>query len=123
MLSICGGLLKNSRGKRSLRLKLEIDERITVSLSENNRARHEGPYCRYHPRGGTHHCCFEVAIAQGPMHKNHARCDKPDLKYFAGGEDRAALGMSPKHALQHSPGTRKFGGRKKNPGNTHSSKG
>src|SRR5438067_13730802 len=78
-LSNCDGLRKNNRGRRSLRLKLEVDEGIAVSLSENDGAGHQGPCGGHDPARQTGHGRFDVAIAQRPMHKNHARGDKRDL--------------------------------------------
>ena len=73
MLSISGGFLKNNRGRRSLRLKLEVDEGITVSLSKDDGAGHERP-CRCHnPARQTHHGCFDIAIAQGPVHEQSSQ--------------------------------------------------
>ena len=64
-LSTCGGLRKNKRGSRSLSLKLEVDEGIAVSLSENNGAGHEGPCRRHNPARQTQsqpfRCCYRAA--------------------------------------------------------------
>src|SRR5438067_1872261 len=53
-LSSCEGLRKNNRGRRSLRLKLEIDEGIAASLSQDDGAGHKGP-CRTVPEAAEKH--------------------------------------------------------------------
>jgi len=56
------GLRKNKRGSRSRFLKLEIDERITASLSENDGTYHRGPNRGDRPGRQTHHCRLKCAI-------------------------------------------------------------
>ena len=104
MLSSCDGLRKNKRGSRSLCLKLEVDEGIAVSLSENDGAGHHGPCPCYNPARQTHHGRFDVAVAQRPMHENHASGDERDLQHFTCSKNSVAVGVSAKHAAQHSGG-------------------
>ena len=59
-----------------MRLKLEVDEGIAVSLSEDDGTGHEGPYRCYNPARQTHHGCFDIAIAQRPVHENDPFHDK-----------------------------------------------
>src|SRR6266487_6222217 len=103
-LSSCDGLRKNNRGRRSLRLKLEIDEGIAASLSQDDGAGHKGPCRCYNPARQTHHGRFDIAIAQRPMHENHASGDECDLQHFACSENSVAVRVPAKHAVQHSRG-------------------
>src|ERR1044072_8737676 len=66
-LSASVGCRKNKRGRRSLFLKLEVDEGITVSLSKNNGAGHQSPSRRDNPTREPSHCGFDVAVTQRPM--------------------------------------------------------
>src|SRR5712691_9361439 len=114
--TISDGLAKNKRGSRSLRLKLEVDEGIAVSLCENDGAGHQGP-CRGHDPGRqTRHGGFDVALAQRAMHENHAGSDDTDLQHFAAGKNGVAVCVSAKHAAQHSRGDGEVGCAKKYPG-------
>src|SRR5437762_11730400 len=74
--SISGGVLKNNRGRRSLRLKWEVDEGIAVSLSEDDGKGHEGPCRCYNPVGQTHQRWFDSAIAQRPVQESDAVSDE-----------------------------------------------
>src|SRR6267378_551695 len=114
-LSSCDGLRKNNRGRRSLRLKLEIDEGIAASLSEDDGAGHEGPCRCYNPARHTHHGRFDVAIAQGPVHENHPGGDERDLQHFTRSKNGVAVRISAKHATQHSRGNREIRRSKKYP--------
>src|SRR5262249_18714667 len=98
MLSISGGFLKNNRGRRSLGLKLEIDEGITISLSKDYGARHESPPGCHKPRRCTHHSCFDIGIAQKPVDKNHPGGHKSDLKHLASSENGVTVRMPTKHS-------------------------
>src|SRR4029077_19448469 len=69
------GLRENKRGSRSRSLKLEIDERITASLSENDGTYHRGPDRPDRQRRQTHHCRLKRVIAHGPMHRDHTGSD------------------------------------------------
>src|SRR2546423_205686 len=120
-LSVSVGCLKNNRGRRSLRLKLEVDEGIAASLSKNNGAGHECPCGCYDPARRTHHGGFDIAIAQKPVHKNHPGGDKRDLQHFARGKNGVPVPMSAKHAAQHSRGNREIRCSKENPRNANSS--
>src|SRR5262245_52006254 len=123
MLSTSGGFLKNNRGRRSLRLKLEVDKGITISLSQDDGARHESPPGCHNPGRRTHHSRFDIRIAQEPVHENHPAGDKSDLKHLASGENGVTIRMSTKHAPQHSRGDSEIRCPKKNPRDTDSSKG
>src|SRR6266404_4590352 len=115
-LSLGVGLRKNKRGSRSLRLKLEVDEGIAASLRKNDRAGHQGP-CRGHdPARQTRYGGFDVALAQRPMHENHADSNDTDLQHFAGGKNGVAVYVSAEHAVQHSGGDGEIGRAKKHPG-------
>src|SRR6266545_5088610 len=114
-LSTCVGLRKNNRGRRSLRLKLEIDEGIAASLSQDDGAGHEGPRPCYNPARQTHHGRFDVAIAQGPVHENHPGGDKGDLHHFTRRKNGVAVRMSTKHTAQHSRSDGEIGCSKKYP--------
>src|ERR1700736_1124068 len=114
-LSLGVGLRKNKRGSRSMRLKLEVDEGIAVSLSENNGASHQGPGRGYDPTRQTGYRRFDVAVPQRPMHQHHAGGDDGDLQHFAGGKNGVALGVSAKHAAQHARGDGEIGRSKKYP--------
>src|SRR5882757_20653 len=111
-LSTCVGLRKNNRGRRSLRLKLEIDEGIAASLGQDDGAGHEGPCCCYNPARQTHHGRFDVAIAQGPVHENHPGGDEGDLQYFTCRKNGVAVRMSTKHAAHILAATVKSDARK-----------
>src|SRR5436305_5971186 len=74
------GLRKNKRGSRSRSLKLEIDERITVSLSENDCARHRGPDRGDYPVRHLHYRCLKRVIAHCPMHRNHTDGNASNLQ-------------------------------------------
>src|SRR4029077_14239325 len=100
--SSCVGLRKNNRGSRSLRLKLEVDKGIAASLSKNDGAGHQGPCRCYNPARQTHHGRFNVAVAQRPMHENHAGGDQRDLQHFTCTKNSVAVRVSAKHAVQHS---------------------
>src|SRR5258705_5736622 len=115
MLSISGGFLKNNRGRRSLRLKLEVDERITVTLSENDGEAHERQGRCNNPARRTHHGCFDVGIAQGPVHENHSAGHKRDLQHLTRGKNGVAVRMSTKHPPQHSRSDGEIGCSKKYP--------
>src|SRR6476646_8174166 len=119
-LSVSVGCLKNNRGRRSLRLKLEVDEGIAASLSENDGAGHERPRGCNEPARQTRHGGFDIAIAQKPMHKNHPRSDKRDLQHLARGKNGVAVRMSAKHAAQHPRGNREVRCSKENPRNANS---
>src|SRR5204863_15741 len=82
---------KNKRGSRSLRLKLEVDEGIAVSLSENDSAGHQGPGRGHDPARQTRYGRFDVALAHRPMHQNHADRDDTDLQHFAGCKNGVAI--------------------------------
>src|SRR5437762_13476678 len=69
------GLRKNKRGSRSRSLKLEIDERITVPLSENDRARHRGPDHGDRPLRQTHYGGLNSVIVHRPMHRDQSDGD------------------------------------------------
>src|SRR3984893_6633519 len=109
------GLRKNKRGSRRMRLKLEVDEGIAVSLSENDGASHQGPRRGYNPTRQTRHRSFDVAVAQRPMHQHHAGSDDGDLQHFAGRKNGVAVRVSAKHAPQHSRGDSEIGRSKKHP--------
>src|SRR5882762_7446291 len=96
-LSLSVGLRKNKRGSRRMRLKLEVDEGIAISLSENDGASHQGPGSGYDPARQTCYRGFDVAVPQRPMHQHHAGSDDGDLQHFAGGKNGVALGVSTKH--------------------------
>src|SRR6266550_880059 len=113
--SISGGLLKNNRGRRRMRLKLEVDEGIAASLSENNRTGHKGPYRCDNPARQTHYGGFDIAIAQRPMHENHPGGDERDLQHFTRSKNCVAVRVSAKHAAQHSRGNREIRCSKKYP--------
>src|SRR6266566_5637802 len=119
--SISGALVKNNRGRRRMRLKLEVDEGIAASLSENNRAGHQGPCRCYNPARQTHHGGFDIAVAQRPMHENHSGVDERDLEHFTRTKDGVAVRVSAKHAAQHSRGNREIRRSKKYPRNANSS--
>src|SRR2546423_7318988 len=120
-LSVSVGCLKNNRGRRSLRLKLEVDEGIAASLSENDGAGHERPCGCYDPARRTHHGGFDIAIAQKPMHQNHSGGHKRDLQHFARSKNGVPVRMPAKHAAQHSRGNREVRCSKENPRNANSS--
>src|SRR5215470_13645160 len=122
MLSTSGGFLKNNRGRRSLRLKLEVDKGITISLSQDDGARHEGPPGCHKPRRRTHHSRFDIRIAQEPVHEDHPAGDKSDLKHLASGENGVTVRMPTKHAPQHPPGAREIRRPEENPRNADSCK-
>src|SRR5437762_13879244 len=69
------GWRKNKRGSRRRFLKLEIDERITASLSNNDGAYHRGPDRGDRPGRQTHHRRLKRVIAHGPMHRYDAGRD------------------------------------------------
>src|SRR6185312_15415147 len=71
-LSASVGCRKNKRGRRSLFLKLEVDEGITGSLCKNNGAGHQGPGRGDDPTREPSHRGFDVAVTEHPMHCNHA---------------------------------------------------
>src|SRR6266853_1805488 len=71
MCSARVGFRKNNRGSRSRCLKLEINERITGSLSENNCAGHQRPGRGHGPAGQTCHRCFDVTVTERAMDANH----------------------------------------------------
>src|ERR1041385_5172946 len=91
-------LRKNIRGNRSRCLKLEINEGITGSLSENDGERHDradrgdGP-CRQPDDGG-----FKTFVAHRPMHPHHAGGDDRDLKQLARGQNHVAARMAAEHS-------------------------
>src|ERR1700731_1332152 len=97
-LSLGVGLRKNKRGSRRMRLKLEVDEGIAVSLSENDGAGHQGPRRGHAPARQMRHGRFDVALAQRPMHQNHEERDNPDLQHFMGRKNGVAVRVSAKHA-------------------------
>src|SRR6266404_468899 len=103
-LSLGVGLRKNKRGSRRMRLKLEVDEGIAVSLSENDRASHQSPGRGYDPAWQTRHRGFDVAVPQRPMQQHHAGGDDGDLQHFARGKDGVAVRVAAKHAAQHAGG-------------------
>src|SRR5438093_13447306 len=74
------GLRKNKRGSRSRSLKLEIDERITVSLSENDRARHRGADRSDCPVRQTHYRGLKRVIAHPPMHRDQSGSHASNLQ-------------------------------------------
>src|SRR5438045_2687740 len=74
------GLRKNKRGSRRRFLKLEIDERITASLSNNDGTYHRGPDRGDRPRRQTHHCRLKRVIAHGPMHRYDTGGDASNLQ-------------------------------------------
>src|SRR4030095_7545076 len=108
-------LRKNSRGRLSLSLKLEVDEGIAASLSENYSAGHEGPCRCYNPARQTHHGRFDIAIAQGPVHENHPGGDERDLQHFTRRKNGVAVRMSATHPVQHSRGDCEIRCSEKNP--------
>src|SRR5437763_15249428 len=63
------GLRKNKRGSRRRFLKLEIDERITASLSNNDATYHRGPHGGDGPGRQPHHSRPNRFIAQNPWHQ------------------------------------------------------
>src|SRR6266545_2638410 len=117
-LSSCDGFLKNNRGRRSLRLKLEIDEGIAASLSQDDGAGHKGPCRCYNPARQTHHGRFDVAISQRPVHENHPgqhsrgyreiRCSKKNPRDANGNvsgeptEESSREMVRPRPMLKHS---------------------
>src|SRR2546423_2063865 len=74
------GLRKNKRGSRRRSLKLEIDERITASLSDNDGTYHRGPDGRDCPGRQTHHCRLKCVIAHRPMHRDQTSGDASNLR-------------------------------------------
>src|SRR4030095_4032398 len=74
------GLRKNKRGSRRRSLKLEIDECITASLSDNDGTYHSGPDGRDRPGRQTHHRRLKRVVAHGPMHRDHAGGDASNLQ-------------------------------------------
>src|SRR4030095_7380722 len=90
-LSASVGCRKNKRGRRSLFLKLEVDEGITVSLSKNNGAGHQSPRCRNNPTREPSHRGFDVAVTQSPMCRNHEHRNDAYLQQFASGKNGVAM--------------------------------
>src|ERR1700682_2241910 len=115
-LSLSVGLRKNKRGSRRMRLKLEVDEGIAISLSENDGASHQGPGRGYDPARQTRYGGFDVAITQRPMQQHHAGGDDGDLQHFARGKNDVAVSVSAKHTAQHAGGDGEIGRAKKHPG-------
>src|SRR5438477_6648389 len=70
-LSASVGCRKNKRGRRSLFLKLEVDEGITVSLGKNNGASHQRPRRCNNPTWEPSQRGFNVAVTSRTMHRNH----------------------------------------------------
>src|SRR6478672_7011873 len=69
------GLRKNKRGRRRRSLKLEIDERITASLSNNDGTYHRGSDGCDRPGWQTHHRRLKRVIAHCPMHRDQTGGD------------------------------------------------
>src|SRR5207248_316486 len=113
------GLRKNKRGSRRRSLKLEIDERITASLSDNDGTYHSGPARRDHPRRQTHHCRLKRVVAHRPMHRDHTGGDGSNLQQFTRGKNRIAVWMLAKHPAEHSARDREIGRAKKHPRNAN----
>ena len=117
-LSASVGWRKNKRGSRSMRLKLEVDEGIAVSLSENDGARHQGPGRGHNPARQTRHRGFDVGLAQRPVREHHEEGDDADLQHFARGQNRVAMRVPAEHSAQHSRGDGEIRGAEKNPRDT-----
>src|ERR1700730_17332348 len=115
-LSLGVGLRKNKRGSRRMRLKLEVDEGIAISLSENDGASHQGPGRGYDPARQTCLRRFDVAVAQRPMHQHRGGGDDVDLHHFARRKSAVAVSVPAKHAAHHAGGDGEFAGAKKHPG-------
>ena len=101
-----------------MRLKLEVDEGIAVSLSENDGAGHQGPGSGHDPARQTRHRRFDVDFAQRPVREHHEESHDADLQHFARGQNRVAVRVAAEHAAQHSRGDGEIGGAEKNPGQT-----
>src|SRR5438105_8998749 len=98
------GRRKNMRGKRSRCLKLEINEGITSSLSENNRESHDRADRGDRPGRQTDHRGFKTFLPHRPMHPDQSDAYDSDLQQFAGSENHVAIGMAAEHSAQHSAG-------------------
>src|ERR1043166_2493899 len=113
------GLRKNIRGRRSRSLKLEINEGITGSLSENNGKGHERSDGRDCPCGETHHRGFERFVAHRPVQANHTGADDCDLKKLARRQNHVAVRMTAKHSGQHPARNSEIRCAEKYPGNAN----
>src|SRR5437588_8559652 len=97
-------LRKNIRGRRSLSLKLEINEGITGSLSENNSARHHRADGSDRPCWQAHYSGFKAVLAHRPVQRDDTGGDDSDLEQFAGGKNHVAMLVLTEHASEHSTG-------------------
>src|SRR5206468_8056627 len=113
------GLRKNIRARRSRCLKLEINEGITGSLSENDGERHDGADGSDRPRGQTYHRAFETCVAHCPMHRNHTKADDSYLQQFARAQNHVAVRMAAEHSAQHPTRDREIGRTEKYPGDAN----
>ena len=117
--TISDGLAKNNLGSRSWRLELEIDEGITVSLSENDGASHCCPHTRDTPTRDALHGCFDVRVAQRPVRDHHEESDDADLEHFTRTKNRVGMRVTAEHAAQHSRSDGEIRRAKENPRQTN----
>src|SRR6476646_2956179 len=96
------GLRKNKRGSRRRSLKLEIDERITASLSDNDGTYHCGPDGRNRPGRHTHYRRLKCVIAHRPMHRDQTGGDASNLQQLTRGKHRVTVWMLAEHTPEHS---------------------
>src|SRR5580765_3735411 len=113
------GLRKNKRGSRRRSLKLEIDERITASLSDNDGTYHRGPHGRDRPGRQTHYRRLKRLVAHNPMHRDQTGGDASNLQQFTSGKNRIAAWVLAEHTAEHSARDREIGRAEKHPRNAN----
>src|SRR6476659_1612084 len=78
-LSASVGWRKNKCGSRRMRLKLEVDEGIAASLSENDGTRHRGASRGHNQRRQTGTVTFVMGLAHWSLRKHHEESYDADL--------------------------------------------